>query len=71
MREHAYGCFYPLLCNGSFRELRIFPEDDTYDKSKHVGDILASDVYILVYVIFFYHGATALVGQGLLIIEDS
>jgi hypothetical protein len=54
MRELAYGCFYPLLCKGSFRELRIFPEDDTYDMSKHVGDILASDVYILVHVIFFF-----------------
>jgi hypothetical protein len=53
MRAHAHGCFYPLLFNGPFRELRIFPEDDIYDTSKHVGDILASDVYILVHVIFF------------------
>ena len=70
MRAYAYDCFYPLLCNGLFRELRIFPEDDTYDMSKHVGDILASYVYILANV-FFYQGATALVGQGHLIIEDS
>jgi hypothetical protein len=26
---------------------------------------------IIVRILFFYHGATALVGQGLLIIEDS
>jgi hypothetical protein len=53
MRAHAYGCFCPLLCNGPFRELRRLPEDNTYGVSKHIGDLLASDVYILVHVIFF------------------
>jgi len=61
--------FY-LLRNGPFRELRRPPEDDTYDVSKHVGDLLTFDVNILVHVIF-YHGAAAPVGQGLRIFEDS
>jgi len=52
MRTHVYGCFYLLLCNGPFRELRRLPEDDIYDVSKHEGDLLTSDVNILVHVIF-------------------
>ena len=62
--------FYLLLCNGPFRELRRLPEDDTYDVSKQVVDLLTSYVNILLHVIF-YHGAAAPVSQGFRIFEDS
>jgi len=52
IRAHVYGWFHLLLCNGPFQELRRLPEDDTYDVSKHVGDLLKTDVNILVHVIF-------------------
>jgi hypothetical protein len=44
--------------------LRGLPDDGTCDASKHVGDLLTSDVYILMHVklVSFYtmHGTTVL-----------
>jgi hypothetical protein len=70
MSAHVYGSFYLLLCNGPFRELRRLPEDDPHDVSKHAGDLLTSDVNILVHAIFFTMAQQPPVGHGLRIIED-
>jgi hypothetical protein len=47
----------PIYCatehfEGTMLYTEKIPDDGTYDLPKHVGDLLMSDVYILVHVTF-------------------
>lgn len=52
-----YGCFYLLIVKQTILTalhllLIRFSDNGTYDMLKHVGDLLTSNVYILVHVVF-------------------
>jgi hypothetical protein len=55
MRALVYVCFYPLILQRTILKalhslLRRLPDNGNYDVPKHVGDLITSDVYILLRV---------------------